>query len=71
MADKHPSGNPELVEQHKNIQQKGDEEIAGTSDTRPESQPEKRRHEGDKRPEPDPDTQNSGSGPAGGSSVGP
>lgn len=28
MADKHPSGNPELIEQHKKIQHKGDREIS-------------------------------------------
>jgi hypothetical protein len=27
MADKHPSGNPRLVEQHKKIQRKGDQEL--------------------------------------------
>jgi hypothetical protein len=28
MADKHRSGNPQLVEQHKNIQREGDKELA-------------------------------------------
>jgi hypothetical protein len=70
MADKHPSGNPGLVKQHKNIQHKGDEELAGTDDTAPERQPRKRRHVGDKRSEPD-TSENSGSAPNGGSFPGP
>lgn len=38
MADKHPSGNPDLIEQHKKIQQKGDREISqGTSAPDPDS----------------------------------
>jgi hypothetical protein len=33
MSDKHPSGNPKLVKQHKEIQRKGDRELAeGASD---------------------------------------
>ena len=42
MADKHPSGNPRLVEQHKNIQRKGDRELAeGTADPG-QSEPERK-----------------------------
>jgi hypothetical protein len=61
MADKHPSGNPRLVEQHKKIQREGDEDLAETGDTRPERQPQKRRHVGDKRSEPSPNSTSSAS----------
>jgi hypothetical protein len=40
MADKHPSGNPKLVEQHKRIQRQGDHELA-TGNARPEKAPGK------------------------------
>jgi hypothetical protein len=47
MSDKHPSGNPKLVKQHKEIQRKGDRELAeGASDpghSAPERVPGKRR----------------------------
>jgi hypothetical protein len=69
MADKHPSGNPDLIEQHKKIQRKGDQELAGVS--APERQPRKRRHAGDKRPEPEVDSENSDSGSGGRSFPGP
>jgi len=36
MADKHPSGNPELLEQHKKLQRKGDREIAQGSSPAPD-----------------------------------
>jgi hypothetical protein len=71
MADKHHSGNPKLVEQHKNIQHQGDEELAGSADKRPEGRSRKLGGAGEKAPGPDADTENSGSGPTGGSSVGP
>lgn len=70
MADKHPSGNPGLVKQHKDIQHKGDEELAGTNEAAPERQPRKRRHVGDKRSEPE-EGGNSGSRSEGGSFPGP
>ena len=65
MADKHPSGNPDLIRQHKKIQREGDQEIAGTNDQAPAHQREER---SDRR-KPQRDTDNSGS--SGGSFVGP
>jgi hypothetical protein len=67
MADKHPSGNPDLIEQHKKIQQKGDQELAGTAHTRP-------KHVSRKEPahrKESPESDNSGAGSDGGSFVGP
>jgi hypothetical protein len=71
MADKHPSGNPRLLEQHRKIQQQGDEELAGTARTRPDSKPRKPQRTGANRSEPETDTENSGFRTKGGSSVGP
>jgi hypothetical protein len=68
MADKHPSGNPRLVEQHKNIQRQGDAELKGTADMKPDSKPRKPRRAGDRRTK---DSGNSGSRSTGGSFVGP
>jgi hypothetical protein len=68
MADKHPSGNPDLVEQHKKIQHEGDKELAGTErqSPRPAQRSEKPDRAGTRR-----DSDNSGSKSDGGSFVGP
>jgi hypothetical protein len=67
MADKHPSGNPDLVKQHKKIQHKGDEKLAGTDRARPSHSPQDDSKRKDERPQ----TDNSGSRSDGGSFVGP
>jgi hypothetical protein len=63
MADKHPSGNPELIDQHKKVQNKGDQELAGTDDKAP-----KRKHTHDNNERVEADSQNSGSAPGGNAS---
>jgi len=69
MADnKHKSGNPDLIKQHKEIQHEGDEELAGTRHQEPKSQSRKSETEREKE---DRDSDNSGSGSNGGSFVGP
>jgi hypothetical protein len=60
MTDKHPSGNRELIDQHKKVQNKGDQELAGTDDKAPKP---RQAHDNDKRVEAD--SQNSGSMPDG------
>ena len=50
MADKRPSGNPELIDQHKKVQNKGDQELAGTDDKAPKR---KQTHDDDRRVESD------------------
>lgn len=70
MADnRHKSGNPDLIKQHKEIQHEGDEDLADTSQQEPKSQSRSKgetEREKEKR-----DSDNSGSGSNGGSFVGP
>ncbi len=60
MADKHPSGNRRLVEQHKTIQRQGDAELKGTAGAHPES-----------NSDPETELEYSGSRSTGGSFAGP
>ncbi|MGE0007593.1 MAG: hypothetical protein AB7S92_18675 [Parvibaculaceae bacterium] len=69
MADKHPSGNPDLVEQHKKIQQEGDEDLAGTAREKPRQNRSDEEKPGER--EISRDSDNSGSRSKGGSFVGP
>ncbi|WP_162918583.1 hypothetical protein [Taklimakanibacter deserti] len=68
MADKHPSGNPDLVEQHKKIQREGDKELAESSHDAP--RPGQRKETPERAPA-GRDSDNSGSKSDGGSFVGP
>ncbi|MGE0238132.1 MAG: hypothetical protein AB7S59_05370 [Parvibaculaceae bacterium] len=68
MADKHPSGNPGLIKQHKKIQHEGDKDLAGTGHQAPQPASGEEKSE---RKTPDRDSDNSGSRSDGGSFVGP
>lgn len=69
MVDKHPSGNPRLIEQHKKIQREGDKDLAGTGDDTP--QPQRKTKQKHQRALEERNSDNSGSKTDGGSFVGP